>query len=359
MNGKTGASGATDEAAGAERPTKPISRRRMLRRARDLMKETRLLAKKKGKRIPESALAEVTEAHAALGAVMPSRKTGVAYVESDVLDRTISLDNALTTHLGSFRKSVTRELIEAVLWAVGLALLIRFFLIEAFSIPSGSMLPTLEVGDHLFINKVGYGLYAPFSPSRIIEWSQPERGDVVVFVHRYPGDQHDGKDYIKRVIAVPGDRVRLEDHVVWLNGAPIPTEVLGEFDCPVYNYDNASEPTAVCKCTRQRETLDAGDFISQHLAGGPIDACRAMPGSGDWPHQERPFRTSKYFGHAAVNPDWPEVVVPADHVLVMGDNRDHSEDGRFWGFVPYERIKGAAFLIWWARDKGRLFSWIH
>jgi len=344
--------------AAKEKAVKPASPRRVMRRAKELLKEGRGLLKKKGKRVSEAARADVAGAIDRLAAVIPTRKNGVQLRPDAVFDASVELDDALATHLGRFRKSVTRELIEAVVWAVGLALIIRFFLIEAFSIPSGSMMPTLQIGDHLFINKIGYGLYVPFSPSRIVSWGQPDRGDIIVFEYHYPNDSHDGMDYIKRVIALPGDRVRLENNVIHINGEPIPTEVLGEVDCPVYEGDNAEAPTAICRCVRQRETLDGVTYTSQHLVGGPARVCRAPFESDDWPHEDWPNGASKYFGYRSMNPDWPEVVVPEGHVFAMGDNRDRSEDGRYWGFVPHDMIKGTAFVIWWARDKGRLFNWI-
>ncbi|TNF24121.1 MAG: signal peptidase I [Deltaproteobacteria bacterium] len=350
------------QAGKRDKGVKPVSPRRLVRRAKELLKEGRTLLKKKGKRISEAGRGEVSGAIERLTAVVPTRKNGVTLDTDRVYAATMGLDDALATHLSRYRKSVTRELVEAVVWAVGLALIIRFFLIEAFSIPSGSMMPTLQIGDHLFINKIGYGIYIPFSPGRLVAWGQPDRGEIIVFEYHYPNDSHDGMDYIKRVIGKPGDRVRLENNVIWLNGKPIETEVLGEADCPVYQGDNAENPAAICRCVRQRETLDGRSWISQHIvgfvSGSNAGRCQTLRDSDDWPHETWPNGYTKYFGYKDTNPDWPEVVVPEGHVFAMGDNRDQSEDGRYWGFVPYDMIKGTAFVIWWARDKGRLFNWI-
>lgn len=269
-----------------------------------------------------------------------------------------ALDEALDTHLGRHRKGVLREYAESILWAFGLALIIRAFFFEAFSIPSESMLPTLRVGDHLFVNKIAYGLYVPFSPSRMIHWNEPERGQIIVFEYRNDedpkGDKHHGDDYIKRVIALPGDRVRLEDNRIILNGEPVPTTIVAETTCP-------DEPERFsCPCVLQREVLDGHTFISQHHLGSL--GC-PQPNQPNWPlivpGMNAPDRNRMGFGRRSANPDFPDVVVPDGHVLVMGDNRDQSQDSRFWGTVPFDRIKGTAFFIWLASDfKNRGFTFL-
>ena len=271
------------------------------------------------------------------------------------------LEDLLTTHFRAWRKSMVREYVEAVAWAVFLALLIRSFLFEAFSIPSGSMIPTLQIGDRLFVNKVGLGLYMPFSSNRLVHWDEPERGDIVVFEFQLEGDRNDGEDYIKRVVALPGDRVRLEQNRLILNGKPIKVERLPKGSCPIYrgDVDEPLDPSYECPCQQQIEHQDGGSYMTQHLITtgppGHWSDCRNEP---DWPLRFPPPGVHRYFGHWAENANWPDVVVPEGHVFVMGDNRDRSEDGRYWGLVPFDRIKGTAFLVWWARDKSRMFTWL-
>jgi signal peptidase I len=177
------------------------------------------------------------------------------------------------------KKSTFREYAEAAAIAILLALFIRAFVVQAFKIPSGSMEPTLLVGDHILVNKFIYGIKLPYLQTTLIPISTPERGDIIVFI--YPEDK--SKDFIKRVIGIPGDRIQMQDKQILVNGQP--------FDDKYGFYDER--------------------------AGNP----------------------SRSFG---------PVVVPKDHYFVMGDNRDHSMDSRFWGFVPSEAVKGKAFIIYWS-----------
>ncbi len=184
------------------------------------------------------------------------------------------------------KKSVFREYAEAIVLAVILALFIRTFVVQAFKIPSGSMLPTLKIGDHILVVKSIYGVRLPFNNKVIIPVKKPQRDDVIVFI--YPVDPD--KDFIKRVVAVPGDKVEIRDKKLYINDKPAPDEH-GYYDDPELN---------------------------------PI-----MKKPGD---------------------EFGPVVVPPKKVFVMGDNRDHSYDSRFWGFVDLEAIKGKAFMIYWSWD---------
>jgi signal peptidase I len=176
------------------------------------------------------------------------------------------------------KKSLLREYLEAALIAVFLALFIRTFVIQAYKIPSGSMEPTLLVGDHILVNKFIYGIKAPFNDKTIIAINEPKRADIIVF--RYPLDKK--KDYIKRVIGLPGDTIRIVNKQIFVNGKL--------FDGGFGIYDKNSE---------------------RHNNLGPI-------------------------------------VVPHNSLFVMGDNRDHSYDSRYWGFVPVELVKGKAIIIYWS-----------
>ena len=184
------------------------------------------------------------------------------------------------------KKSVIRENIEAILVAILLALFIRTFIIQAFKIPSGSMLPTLQIGDHLLVSKFIYGIKMPFTGSTLIPISDPKPNDIVVF--QYP--KNPDLDYIKRVIAVAGDIVEIRDKKILINGKPFEDQ--------------------------------HGVFLDSMIHPAALD-----------PRDN--------FGPATV---------PADKIFTIGDNRDNSYDGRFWGFVDLKAIRGKAWVIYWSWD---------
>jgi len=182
-------------------------------------------------------------------------------------------------------RSTIREYVEAFGMAILLALFIRTFLVQAFKIPSGSMLPTLQIGDHLLVNKLLYGLRIPIMGKRVFQVFSPQHDDVIVFI--FPEDR--SKDFIKRVKAVAGETIEVRNKVVYLNGEKI--------DDPYAFY-------------------------------GP-DA-RVIPNN--------------------LRDNFGPLTVPEGHVFVMGDNRDHSHDSRFWGTVPVDDILGKAFILYWSWD---------
>lgn len=197
-----------------------------------------------------------------------------------------------------------REYAEALIVALILALVIRTFVVQAFKIPSESMLDTLLVGDHLLVTKYSYGVKWPFTDKVAVPVADPKRGEVIVF--RYPLDED--KDFIKRVIGVPGDTVEIKAKQVFVNGRPM-TEPYARYTDPVA-VPNPSTPEAV---SNPDEYFDRNSFTWKR----------------DW---------------------MPRITVPAGKYFVMGDNRDHSYDSRFWGFVSREAIRGKALIIYWSWD---------
>jgi signal peptidase I len=190
------------------------------------------------------------------------------------------------------KKPWYREWSEALIVAIILALIIRTFLFQAFKIPSGSMLDTLLIGDHLLVNKFIYGTQIPFTDSSYLKLRDPEQGDVIVF--EFPDDEGKSyfkrRDFIKRVVGTPGDTIEIRSKQVFVNGNPykIPQEV-------------------------HKDTQVIPAVAGPRDFAGPIK-------------------------------------VPADSYFVMGDNRDYSFDSRFWGFVHKSKIKGLAFIKYWSWD---------
>lgn len=196
-----------------------------------------------------------------------------------------------------------------------LILLFRSFIAEPFKIPSGSMMPTLLVGDFILVNKFAYGLRLPVLDKKILAVGEPERGDVFVF--RYP--QNPKEDYIKRVIGLPGDEITYRNKTLFVNGVEVAETDLG-------NYVGPSEPG---------RNLGNARVLQEAL--------------GDVEHKILEIPNA-WIGHEG---SWK---VPAGHYFAMGDNRDSSADSRFWGFVPEENLVGRAFMIWMNWNNGIDFS---
>jgi len=191
-----------------------------------------------------------------------------------------------------------------------IVLVLRSFLVEPFQIPSGSMIPTLEVGDFILVNKYTYGLRLPVAGTKIVEMNEPQRGEVMVFI-----PPHDHRYFIKRVIGLPGDTIRYDDNVLSINGEPLPTEIIGETRIEL---PNGMQQTGVLLS----ETVGDVTHETQIIASAP-----RRGGSSAW-------------------------VVPEGHYFMMGDNRDNSADSRVWGPVPEKNIVGKAFAIWMHKEPG-------
>ena len=182
------------------------------------------------------------------------------------------------------KKKLFKEYIEPIVIAIVIALFIRTFVVQAFKIPSSSMEPTLQVGDYILVSKFIYGIRIPFLNTKMLQWKEPKRGDIVVFI--YPKDR--SKDFIKRVIATEGEKVEVAQDKIYINDQVI--------DDP-------------------------------------------------WGH----FEKSGWAQYLQAMEKFGPVVVPKDSLFVLGDNRDNSQDSRFWGFVHLDAVKGRAFIIY--------FSW--
>jgi signal peptidase I len=205
--------------------------------------------------------------------------------------------------------------------ALLLVLVIRSSVIEAFKIPSGSMIPTLLVGDQIFVNKFAYGLRVPLTdwvgekPLYFFRNSGPSRGDIIVF--KYPVDPD--IYFIKRVIGLPGDKIEMKNKVVYVNGKP---------------FDRNPVPN---------EKLEQvfGNWLEDSQSEYPRERMSVFYDKFD--HETATIMIDK---QSFFSVNFESVTVPEGNYFVMGDNRDNSKDSRFWGFVPFENIKGKAFVVW-------------
>ena len=185
------------------------------------------------------------------------------------------------------QKSKVQEYAEAIIVAILIAFFIRTFAVQAFKIPSGSMKPTLLIGDHLLVNKFIYGIKVPYLRSTLIPITDPERGDIAVFI--YPEDR--SKDFIKRVIGVAGDTIEIRNKKIFLNGLP---------------YEDKY-----------------GVYVEDFVVPGTVNP----------------------------RDNFGPVTVPKGKIFTMGDNRDQSYDSRFWGFVDLKDVMGKAMIIYWSWNK--------
>jgi len=199
------------------------------------------------------------------------------------------------------------ELARSLFPVVLAVLLLRSFVVEPFRIPSGSMIPTLQVGDFILVDKFAYGLRLPVVHTKILSTGEPHRGDVVVF--RFPVNPK--IDFIKRIVGLPGDVIEYKNKQIYVNGKPVPQKKLGVYT----GEDSAEMPYSV--------------EYKEDLGGVKHDILKIPARPGQPPQRFK---------------------VPPHHYFVMGDNRDNSDDSRTWGFVPEKNLVGKAVLIWFSWD---------
>jgi signal peptidase I len=348
------------------------------------------------RRVRKEATLLVREARAALSLKPGLRGKGgdlstvTKDVESGLRDRDLKrvrhhlpiLDALVDELVKRPPKSTTRDYVESIGAAILIALALRAFVIEAFKIPSSSMYPTLEIGDHIFVNKFIYGVRIPWTRTKLFELRGPERGEVIVFI--YPCDPD--RDYIKRVVALAGDTVEVRCNIVYVNGVGVPSTMVQSGEaCSYKDFDEHDNHWYPRQCSRYRETVNGSTYETFHDAERPARDARIAegnpsPDARDFPLRMSPFPPSCSQSEEALKAaniqqvkgkiveTKPEAVakvcepqlhyvVPEHHVFVMGDNRNNSNDSRVWGAVPIENIKGKALFIWLSYEHWGPLDW--
>jgi signal peptidase I len=337
------------------------------------------------RRVRKEATLLVREARAALGIKRGLRgkagdlETATAAVEKGLAGKDLAgvraglpvLDALVDELIKRPPKSMTRDYVESIGAAVLIALALRAFVIEAFKIPSSSMYPTLEIGDHIFVNKFLYGVRIPWTNTKLLELREPRHGEVIVFMQPCMPE----RDYIKRVIAVGGETVEVRCNVVYVNGKAVPSE-LAAGECKYLDREEGRVEWEEKGCSRYRETADGlpydtyhdrerpgrdeelgkrGDLLSGDdkdfpQLGAPLKSCLTVPpaegGPAENQHPGKLVTTKELRYEPKHCEPQHHYVVPEGHVFVMGDNRNNSNDSRYWGSVPVENIKGKSLFIW-------------
>ncbi len=282
-------------------------------RARSLLDEADMILAKHGGALARELTAKERERLQSELDTLRETMARVPFEEHEFIDALARADGEIDIRLGRWRKSEVREYLEAIFMAVAVAFALRAFVIEAFKIPSGSMIPTLMIGDHIFVNKFIYGPAVPFTHARLWTSMPPSRGDVMVF--EFP--EHPEQDFIKRVIAIEGDKLEARSGHPIINGWEVPSCRVGswaysDYDAPIARHE--------------------GELFVEYL-GGVSFLTFYDHSSGMFPEYQGPYFAKK------------------GEVWVMGDNRNNSHDSRMWfggqgGGVPFDNIKGRALFVW-------------
>ena len=362
--------------------------RHVRKEARLLLKESKEGLRRLGSVLPEAARGELSVSIESLSQAV--RDDSGAELRSEMG----RLDVLFDRFLSQGRRSTTREYAESIGIAIMIAMFLRLFVVEAFKIPSGSMIPTMEIGDHIFVNKFIYGLRVPLTNTKFMQLRKPERGEVIVFVNPCQPD----KDFIKRVVALEGDTVEVRCRVLYVNGEQVSYEhASGE--CRFWDKDDVDRWRQET-CSRYEEHVDGYDYSTlqdpdrpyrdaeiaeltelaklgkepkglaesrysrfedkQDFPGHRPPECYVVsPEADPRSPEEREAARGRIELSRPENDNYPgpcapqrRYVVPKGHVFVMGDNRHNSSDSRVWGPVPLSNIKGKAMFIWWSNKSG-------
>ncbi len=324
-----------DAKDGKDKQQKTLSPGKLRKQAREALSIGRWMARRRKKKLPPDALKELGEVNESLAAALRARDDGATRAHGE------HLAELLSGRLKPYRPSELWWNVKWILVWVSVALLVRIMGCELFSIPSGSMLPTLQVGDRVVVSKASFGLRVPFTyepPRKVWDGRDVRRGEVVVFMHPNIPE----RDMVKRVIAIGGDIVRFRDGRIWLKKkgeadfSPIARQAKGRHK--YCDYDPNGDAWGM---------EEADSFEERHGDATYITLGRSEPGPASF--RDALDYTKRRTTETVTATEDTFGPIPTGHAFMVGDNREHSEDSRYWGTVPYVYMKGPAMFD--------LFSW--